>query len=138
MSNDEARKIVQSGLDRRREKQRIAERESKLELYERDQIRFCNEHHENAKLQRMMAETGRFNREQIRAKRIAMEEAAALECEMECKSIDAVKKYIMICMAMFCLTIFTNLPVWAAATFAVGSGVFPAAYIYRLYAGLEK
>ena len=138
MRNEEARMIVQSGLDRRREERRIAEQESKLDLYERDQIRFCNEHYENAKLQRMMAETGRFNREQIRARRIASEEAAALEYEMQCKSIDAVKKYIMICMGMFCLTIISNLPVWAAATFSVGSGVFPAAYIYRLYAGLEK
>ena len=138
MSNEEARMIVQSGLDRRREEQRIAEQESRLDRYEREQIRFCNEHFENAKIQRMMAETGRLNREQIRARRMATAAAAALEHQMECKSVDAVKKYIMVCMAMFCLTIFTNLPVWAAATFTVGSGIFPAAYIYRLYSGLEK
>lgn len=136
MSN-EARQIVQAGLDRRKADRETAAREAKLERYEQDQIRCCNEHSANAKVLRQMDETGRIQQEQFKARQAAKAEALAKEREREQAAAGAVKKYIFACMATLCLTIFTNLPLWAAVTLALGLGVFPAAYIFRLYYPLE-
>ena len=135
--NNEARKIVQAGLDRRKADRETAAREARLERYEQDQIRCCNEHSANAKVLRLMDETGRMQREQYEARRAAREQALALELAREQAAIDAVKRYGVFCLAMLCLTIFTYLPLWAAITTALGLGVFPAAYIFRLYYPLE-
>ena len=136
MSN-EARQIVQAGLDRRKADRETAAREARLERYEQDQIRCCNEHSKNAKVLRLMDETGRMQREQYEARRAAREQALALELAREEAATDAVRKYVVFCLAMLCLTIFTHLPLWAAITTALGMGVFPAAYIFRLYYPLE-
>lgn len=135
--NNEARKIVQAGLDRRKADREAAAREARLERYEQDQIHFCNEHCANAKEQRQLEETGRRNRQQYEARRAAREQALALEMAREQAAIDAVKKYGIFCMALLCLTIFTHLPLWGAITTAIGMGVFPAVYIFRLYYPLE-
>lgn len=137
MSNDEARKIVQSGLDRRKEDRQIAEREGRLERYEQDMIDTCNKNCANAKVLRLTEESGRLQKQQMEAKRLARAEALAKEMEREEKACSAVKKYIVACMALLCLTIFTYLPMWAAVTFALGLAVFPAAYVFRLYYPLE-
>ena len=137
MNSDEARRIVQNGLDRRKEDRDTAAKEARLEKYEQDQIHFCNEHCANSKEQRQLEETGRRNRQQYEARRAARAEAYALELAREQAATDAVKKYGVFCMATLCLTIFTHLPVWAAITTALGMGVFPAAYIFRLYYPLE-
>lgn len=136
MSN-EARQIVQAGLDRRKADRETAAREAQLERYEQDQIRCCNEHSANAKVLRLMDETGRMQREQYEARRAARQQALALELAREEAATDAVWKYVVFCLAMLCLTIFTHLPLWAAITTALGMGVFPAAYIFRLYYPLE-
>lgn len=136
MSN-EARQIVQAGLERRKADREAAAREAQLERYEQDQIRCCNEHFANAKVQRLMDETGRMNREQYEARKAAREQALAMEMAREQAATDAVKKYGVFCLATLCLTIFTHLPVWAAITTVIGMGVFPAAYIFRLYYPLE-
>lgn len=132
MSN-EARQIVQAGLDRRKADRETAAREARLERYEQDQIRCCNEHSANAKVLRLMDETGRMQREQYEAIRAARQQALALELAREQAATDAVKKYITACLAIFTLTIFTHLPVWAAFTTIMGLAVFPVCYIFRLY-----
>ena len=137
MSNNEARQIVQAGLDRRKADRETAAREARLERYEQDQIRCCNEHSANAKVLRLMNETGRMQREQYEARKAARQQALAKELEREQAATDAVKKYGVFCLAMLCLTIFTHLPMWGAITTAVSMGVFPAAYIFRLYYPLE-
>ena len=137
MSSDEARRIVQIGLDRRKEDRDTAAKEARLEKYEQEQIHFCNIHSANAKEQRQLEETGRRNKQQYEARRAAREQALALELAREQAAIDAVRKYGVFCLAMLCLTIFTHLPLWAAITTALGMGVFPAAYIFRLYYPLE-
>lgn len=136
MSN-EARQIVQAGLDRRKADRETAAREARLERYEQDQIRCCNEHFANAKVQRLMDETGRMNRELYEARKAAREQALALEMAREEAATDAVRKYVVFCLAILCLTIFTHLPLWGAITTALGMGVFPAAYIFRLYYPME-
>ena len=137
MNSDEARRIVQNGLDRRKEDRDTAAKEARLEKYEQDQIHFCNEHCANAKEQRQLEETGRRNMQQYEARRAARQQALALELAREEAATEAVRKYGVFCMATLCLTIFTHLPVWAAITTALGMGVFPAAYIFRLYYPLE-
>lgn len=137
MSNDEARRIVTAGLERRKAERETAAREARLERYEQDQIRCCNEHSANAKVLRLMDETGRMQQEQVKARQAAKAEALAKELEREQAATDAVKKYGVFCLAMMCLTIFTHLPMWGAITTALGMGVFPAAYIFRLYYPLE-
>lgn len=137
MSSDEARRIVQIGLDRRKEDRDTAAKEARLEKYEQDQIHFCNVHSANAKEQRQLEETGRRNKQQYEARRAARQQALALELAREEAATDAVRKYVVFCLAMLCLTIFTHLPLWAAITTALGMGVFPAAYIFRLYYPLE-
>lgn len=137
MSSDEARRIVQIGLDRRKEDRDTAAKEARLEKYEQDQIHFCNVHSANAKEQRQLEETGRRNMQQYEARRAAREQALALELAREQAAIDAVRKYGVFCLEILCLTIFTHLPMWAAITTALGMGVFPAAYIFRLYYPLE-
>lgn len=49
MSNDEARRIVTAGLERRKAERETAAQEARLEKYEQDQIHFCNVHSANAK-----------------------------------------------------------------------------------------
>ena len=137
MSSDEARRIVQIGLDRRKEDRDTAAKEARLEKYEQDQIHFCNVHSANAKEQRQLEETGRRNMQQYEARRAAREQALAMEMAREQAAIDAVRKYGVFCLAILCLTIFTHIPLWAAITTALGMGVFPAAYIFRLYYPLE-
>ena len=137
MSNDEARRIVTAGLERRKAERETAAQEARLEQYEQDQIRCCNEHFANAKVQRQLEETGRRNKQQYEARRAARQQALALELAREEAATDAVRKYVVFCLAMLCLTIFTHLPLWAAITTALGMVVFPAAYIFRLYYPLE-
>ena len=132
MSN-EARQIVQAGLDRRKADRETAAREARLERYEQDQIRCCNEHSANAKVLRQKEETGRLNRELFEARQAAKAEAVAKQMARDLAATDAVKKYITACLAIFTLTIFTHLPVWAAFTTIMGLAVFPVCYIFRLY-----
>lgn len=138
MSNEEARRIVQIGLERRKAERETAAREAKLEKYEQDQILFCNMHCADAKVQRQKEENGRRNKQQYEARRAAREQALAVEMAREQAAIDAVKKYGVFCLAMLTLTIFTHLPMWGAITTALGMGVFPAVYIFRLYYPLEN
>ena len=120
MSSDEARRIVQIGLDRRKEDRDTAAKEARLEKYEQDQIHFCNVHSANAKEQRHLEETSRRNMQQYEARRAAREQALALELAREQAAADTVRKYVVFCLAMLCLTIFTHLPLWAAITTALG------------------
>lgn len=137
MSSDEARRIVQIGLDRRKEDRDTAAKEARLEKYEQDQIHFCNVHSANAKEQRQLEETGRRNMQQYEARRASRQQALALELAREQAAIDAVRKYGVFCLEILCLTIFTHLPLWGAITTALGMAVFPAVYIFRLYYPLE-
>ena len=137
MSNEEARRIVTAGLERRKAEREQAAQEARLEKYEQEQILFCNMHCTDAKVQRQKEETGRLNRERFAAMRAAQAEAIAKQMARDQAATDAVRKYIMVCLVMFTLTIFTHLPLWAAFTTIMGMAVFPAAYIFRLYYPLE-
>ena len=138
MNSKEAKQIVGEGLERRREARNIADREAVLDQYEEDQIRACNVHFADAKRQRKLEETGRMTREQMAARKAARDKAQAEKIARELAAEEAIKKYVTACLAIFCLTIFTHLPVWAAATLTMGLAVFPAVYILRLYFPLDQ
>lgn len=135
---NETKAIVQAGLERRKVQREEAAQEARLERYEQEQIHFCNVHSANAKVQRMMDETGRIQRQQMEERRIARAMALEQELERDESATEAVKKYAVSCLAILCLTIFTHLPLWAAVTLIVSLAVFPAAYIFRLYYPLEQ
>lgn len=133
MSSDEAKRIVSAGLERRKAARKEAEQEARLEQYEQDMIETCNKSCADAKEQRRLDDAGRLTRVQAEARRAARMEARAKEQAREDAATAAVKRYILICMAIFWLTAFTNLPVWAAITLSLGLAVFPVVYIFRLY-----
>lgn len=131
MSSEEARRTVQAGLDRR--KVARAEREDRLEQYEKDMISACNGRCADAKILRLADEAGRASKEQAQARRMARMEAQVKERERENKATDAVKRYLLCCLALLILTAFTHLPLWAAIATAISTAVFPAGYVFRLY-----
>lgn len=133
MNSDEARRIVSLGLQHRKMERQNAEREQRLEKYERDMITHCNEHSADAKILRRLDDTVQFDRAQAVARREARLDVLAKEQAREAAAAGAVKRYILSCVVILWLTTWTYLPLWAAVTLVAGLGVFPAAYIFRLY-----
>lgn len=138
MNSEEAKRIVGAGLERRRTERQIAEQEACLEQYERDMIGACNEHCADAKIQRRIEETGRISKEQAETRRAARAEALAKEQAREDAAVAACRYYGLACLVILWLTAVTQFPIWAAVTLALGLGVFPAAYIFRLYYPIER
>lgn len=129
MNSAEAKLIVYAGLEKKKDAKRRAEEESKLEQYEQDMISHCNIHCVGAK-QIRNAEEERRVLEYRKSKRA---EALRQSLERRQKAEDIMKRHGVLCLAILCSTIFTNLPLWAAFTLAFGSTVFPAADVFRLY-----
>lgn len=133
MSSDEARHIVTLGLQHRKMIRQNAEREQRLEKYERDMITRCNEHSADAKILRRMEDTDQLSRIQAAARQEARKQIQAAEQAREEAATGAVKRYILTCMAILWLTTWTYLPLWAAVTLVAGLAVFPVVYVFRLY-----
>lgn len=97
-----------------------------LDAYEAEMISGINAH-------RAVRAAQTISREELIAERVAADRAAREDMEREYKASEAIKRYILVCMAILCFAAFSPFPVWAAITFCVASAVFPAAYIFRLY-----
>lgn len=102
-----------------------------LDAYEAEMISGINAH-------RAVRAAQAISREELIAERVAADKAAREDMERDCKASEAIKRYILVCMATMCFAAFSPFPVWAAATFCLGGGVFPAAYIFRLYFPIEE
>ena len=102
-----------------------------LDAYEMEMISGINAH-------RAARAAQALTREELIAERAAADRAAREDMEREEKSSEAIKRYILVCLATLCFAAFSPFPVWAAATFCLGGGVFPAAYIFRLYFPIEN
>ena len=102
-----------------------------LDAYEAEMISGINAH-------RAARAAQAISREEMIAERVAADNAAREDMEREYKSSEAIKRYILVCLATMCFAAFSPFPVWAAATFCLGGGVFPAAYIFRLYFPIEN
>lgn len=102
-----------------------------LDVYEAEMISGINAH-------RAARAAQALSREERIAERVAADKAMREDMEREYKSSEAIKRYILVCLATLCFAAFSPFPVWAAAAFCLGGGVFPASYIFRLYYPIEN
>lgn len=102
-----------------------------LDAYEVEMISGINAH-------RAARAAQALSREERIAERVAADKAMREDREREDKSSEAIKRYILVCLATLCFAAFSPFPVWAAATFCLGGAVFPASYIFRLYYPIDE
>lgn len=102
-----------------------------LDAYEAEMISGINAH-------RAARAAQALSRDELIAERVAADKAMREDMEREHKSSEAIKRYILVCLATLCFAAFSPFPVWAAAAFCLGGAVFPAAYIFRLYYPIEN
>ena len=102
-----------------------------LNAYEAEMISGINAH-------RAARAAQALSRDELIAERVAADKAAREDMEREGKASEAIKRYILVCLATLCFSAFSPFPVWAAAAFCLGGAVFPASYIFRLYYPIEN
>ena len=102
-----------------------------LEAYEAEMISGINAHWAARAAQAI-------SRDELIAERVAADKAMREDMEREYKSSEAIKRYVLVCLATLCFSAFSPFPVWAAAAFCLGGAVFPASYIFRLYFPFES
>lgn len=102
-----------------------------LDAYEAEMISGINAH-------RAARAAQALSRDDLIAERVAADKAAREDMEREYKASEAIKRYILVCLATLCFSAFSPFPVWAAAAFCLGGAVFPASYIFRLYYPIEE
>lgn len=102
-----------------------------LDAYEMEMISGINAH-------RAARAAQALSRDELVAERVAADKAAREDMEREYKASEAIKRYILVCLATLCFSAFSPFPVWAAAAFCLGGAVFPASYIFRLYYPIEN
>ena len=149
MSNQEARRLVAEGLQRRKEQRQEAEREAKLEHYEQEQMLHIHKNCADARKEReakradrdtarLMAQTEQYNKAQLVASRKAQREQMLRDWERDYTASNSVRGYILACMSVMLVAAWTPLPWWAAAALIAGTAVCEAAYIFRLYFPFER
>ena len=134
MSSNEARQIVQDGLEQRKiERER---RDAQLEQQERILRLKINDNHAWKTLSEAQQEKIRKEAEaeykKIRAEKKA--QALARELEME----DTVQKSILTGLSILLAAGIFRLNVFVALALVLGLAIFPAVKIYRLYFPLEE
>lgn len=102
-----------------------------LDVYEAEMISGINAH-------RAARAAQALSRDELIAEQVAADKAAREDMEREYKSSEAIKRYVLVCLATLCFSAFSPFPVWAAAAFCLGGAVFPASYIFRLYYPIEN
>lgn len=134
MSSNEARQIVEYGLERRRE-DRIR-RDADLE----DQARQLRLTISGNHATKTMTEIQRKAMEEEEARKRKAERAKA-KAEMvikDMKAEDACRKYGFAVLLVILLTAVSRMNVFFSLALTLGLAVFPAVYIYRLYNPLEE
>ena len=134
MSSNEARQIVEDGLDRRRE-ERIR-RDAALENQARQLRLTISGNH----AMKTMTEIQRKAMAEEEARKRKAERAKA-KADMVIKGMkaeDACRKYGIAVLLIILLTAVSRMNVFFSLALALGLAVFPAVYIYRLYNPLEE
>lgn len=134
MSNEEARQIVQDGLDQRKiQRQQRAE---ELDNQERLLRMTINDNHlvktiteEQKKQQRL---------EEARKQREEWAKARAARVAREMKAEEAANTYFIVCLVILLVSAITRLNFFVAMALILGLAVFPAAYIFRLYYPMKE
>ena len=142
MSNEENKRIVAEGLERRKAEREAAAQEARLDSYEQEQMDAVHQNCVDARLSREAEENReRENRERERRQRVERRRAWAAEAarkqQLEDKSTAAVRYYGVLCLVVLLVSAMTKLPFWAAMALILGGMVFPAVYIFRLYYPME-
>lgn len=115
-----------------RQKEKAAQKvDEALDAYEVEMISGINAH-------RAARAAQALSRDELIAKRAAADKAMREDREREYKSSEAIKRYVLVCLATLCFAAFSPFPVWAAAAFCLGGAVFPASYIFRLYYPIDE
>lgn len=102
-----------------------------LDAYEAEMISGINAH-------RAARAAQALSRDELIAERVAADKAMREDMEREYKASEAIKRYVLACLATLCFSAFSPFPVWGAVTFCLGGAVFPAVYIFRLYYPIEN
>ena len=136
MGCNEARAIVQSGLDRRKADRQQQELENRLEQYERDMITTINDRHSSrvevvSKDKPCAVKLAELQEKERR--REARREARAREEYRAQKAANAVKVYAAVCLTLLLLSAWTPFPWWAVLTFTLFGMSLPLAFAFRLY-----
>lgn len=138
MTNAQAKQLVMDGLTLRKERREAAEKEARMEAYEKEMITFCNGNCANARKNRQKdAETAlALVLEENRKK----EERERLQKEMErdATALDAVRRYVTFCLVTALVTVCTPFTWWAAVALAVGMAFCTGAYVFRVYFPAEQ
>ena len=134
MSRNEARQIVQDGLEQRKiERER---RDAQLEQQERILRLKINDNHTWKTLSEAQQEKIRKEAEAKCKKLRAEKKAQALARELEVD--DTVQKSILAGLSILLAAGIFRLNVFVALALVLGLAVFPAVKIYRLYFPLEE
>ena len=134
MSSNEARQIVQDGLEQRKiERER---RDAQLEQQERILRLKINDNHTWKTLSEAQQEKIRKEAEAEYKKIRAEKKAQALARELEVE--DTVQKSILTGLSILLAAGIFRLNVFVALALVLGLAIFPAVKIYRLYFPLEE
>lgn len=149
MTYDEVRQLVNDGLTLRRNRREAAEREARMEEYEKNMITFCNGHCADAKKlrqseaeqsARMAMEAARAQEQREQYAELRRQERERLQKEMERNfaTQDAVRCFVFFCLVTALVTVWTPFPWWAAVALVVGMSAIAAAYVFRIYFPAER
>lgn len=144
MTNEEARRLVMDGLQLRKQRKEAAEREARMEAYEKEMITFCNGNCASAKeIRQRDAETAmtlvleanrkKEQREQLIESRKREREQLRIEMERDSTALDAIRRFAFFCLVTALVTVWTPFPWWAAVALVIGCIFLAAAYIFRVY-----
>lgn len=120
------RRIVQEGLDRRKQ-------ESQLNAFEDEMLRRINENCENAAWQTRQDIYDRINREGCKSRIAARAEAAAKTKQRRKDTALGILTLFAHAVVMLWLTTWTYFPIYAAVTLIVGGAMFLALYLCRVH-----
>lgn len=149
MTKAQARKLVEDGLTLRKQRREAAEQEARMEAYEKEMITFCNGNCASAKeIRQRDAETAmtlvleanrkKEQREQLIESRKREREQLRMEVERDVTALDAVRRFVMFCLVMALVTVWTPFTWWAAVALVVGTAVCTGAYVFRVYFPFEQ
>lgn len=149
MNTEEARILVMEGLQMRRQRREAAEKEARLEVYEKEMITFCNGNCASAKeIRQRDAETAmtlvleanrkKEQRELMIEARKREREQQRMEMERDATALEALRRFVFFCLVTALVTMWTPFPWWAAVALVFGIAVLAAAYIFRLYFPLNE
>ena len=134
MSSNEARQIVEDGLERRREDR--VRRDAALEDQARQLRLTISGNHATKTMTEIQRKA--MEAEEARKRKAERAKAKADLVIKDMKAEDACRKYGAVCLLIILLTAISRMNVFFSLALALGLAVFPAVYIYRLYNPLEE